>query len=422
MMHPKPNIIAYSYRYKWLILTMGFLANFCISGIGFTCMPVLFKEISLDFGLSLVQLGTLWSAFVIGQAIFFLPGGAIGDRLGIRTTVFLGCMIAAISYAGRGLSNNFEMLAIFMFISAPAFTFIQPNVTKTVSMWFKAENLGFVNGLTITGFASGATLGSLITATWLSPTVGGWQNIMYLYGFVSLTIGILWVLSVKEIKQDGMDAEIQLTRIPFKEAFRKIVHTRDVWFMLLAFTGIMSCLSPVLGYMAVYFENIGLEKSLAHTLFAVNFGSAAVGNLLLPSISDRIGLRKPVYIIGILIGCTSIFLFQVVGDTLLWIAVLGQGIGLAGVYSLSSTMVVQIRGIGPAYAGTALGLIMTITHLIAFISPIVGAKLAEIEPGRPFVLWAFLPMLAIISIIFIEETGARAKHRKVNPAKISANV
>jgi MFS family permease len=241
---------------------------------------------------------------------------------------------------------------------------------------------------------------------------------MFLYGAVAFIVGIVWVLTIREDRQDESGSEIKGSGVSFKDAFRRIAQTRDVWFMVIGFTGIMSCILPVMGYLAVYFENIGMEKSLAHTLVAVNFASAAVGNILLPAISDRIGLRKPIYLIAILIGCTSIFLIQMTRGIPLWLAVFGQGIGLAGAYSLSSTMVVQIKGIGHTYAGTALGVIMTIANLIAFISPIIGGALAEISPGWPFILWAGLPLLGIITIIFVKETGSRVMDREV---EITAN-
>lgn len=274
MSNKQPVVTSKTSRYAWYVLAMAFLANFCVSGISFTSMPVLFKEISLDFGLDLVQLGSLWSAFVIGQAIFFLPGGAIGDRLGIRKIVSLGCLIGALGCLGRGLSNNYATLAVFMFVSAPAFTFLQPNAIKAVSTWFEERRIGLAAGITLTGFASGAAVGSLITATRLSPLLGGWRNVMFLYGAVALIIGIIWFLTIKEPKQDESDKDIGGARVLFREAFFRVTHTRDVWLMAMAFVGIMCCISPIMGYLAVYFENIGLEKAVAHSLVAVNFGAA----------------------------------------------------------------------------------------------------------------------------------------------------
>lgn len=397
-----------SSKYAWYVLGIGFLINLCVSGVTVASIPVLFKEISLELGLDLVQLGSLWGAFSIGQACVLLPGGLIGDRLGIRIVVFLGCLIATVASIGRGLSHSFIILAVFTFLSAPALSFIQPNLIKAMSAWFEPRRFGLAGGITLAGFALGGAVGSLITATVLSPLLGGWRNVMFLYAAVAILLGIIWFFTIKEHGQGEGNKEVVRERIPFKEAFLKVIHIKDVWLMAIAFTGLMSCALAPLGYMPVYFENIGMEETLAHTLYSINFLAAAIGNILVPAISDRVGLRKAVYMVSIITAGVCVFLIPLVTSVPLWIVVIGMGIAGAGTFSISSVMTVEIRGVGSTYAGTALGVVLTIANLIAFTFPIIGGALAKGDPGLPFMLWAFIPIMSIITVIFIKETGYRA--------------
>ena len=46
-------------NYKWYILTLATLTNACVAAAPLICMTVLFKEISTDLGLNLVQVGLI---------------------------------------------------------------------------------------------------------------------------------------------------------------------------------------------------------------------------------------------------------------------------------------------------------------------------------------------------------------------------
>lgn len=43
-------------------------------------MPVLFKEISDDLGLSVAQIGTIWGLDPLAGVFIGLPGGLLADR------------------------------------------------------------------------------------------------------------------------------------------------------------------------------------------------------------------------------------------------------------------------------------------------------------------------------------------------------
>jgi hypothetical protein len=46
--------------YRWYILFLGAMSYFFIAGFSRMCMPVLFKEISEDIGLSMLEIGAVW--------------------------------------------------------------------------------------------------------------------------------------------------------------------------------------------------------------------------------------------------------------------------------------------------------------------------------------------------------------------------
>jgi MFS family permease len=70
-------------------------------------------------------------------------------------------------------------------------------------MWFQGRHLGTAQGIGAMGIGFGLMLGPLISATVLSPWLGGWRNVMYFYGGISVVMGILWLIFGREPVPEG---------------------------------------------------------------------------------------------------------------------------------------------------------------------------------------------------------------------------
>jgi nitrate/nitrite transporter NarK len=72
-----------------------------VVGLERMCMPVLFKEISLDLNLSLVSVGTIWGMDPLAGVLIAIPGGLLVDRFGIKRTLAVICILAGLLGALR---------------------------------------------------------------------------------------------------------------------------------------------------------------------------------------------------------------------------------------------------------------------------------------------------------------------------------
>jgi MFS family permease len=183
---------AYPSNFKWYMLALLTATGTFVSAIPFSCMPVLFKEISEDLGLSLVQIGTIWGTASLAGVFVSLIAGVLSDRFGLKFFLSVSCILVGVTGALRGLSNSFLTLMVTVFINGIVRLMIPISVTKTVGMWFKGNNLGMAMGIAAMGMGLGLMLGPMISATILSPLLGGWRSVLYLYGAISVIVGILW--------------------------------------------------------------------------------------------------------------------------------------------------------------------------------------------------------------------------------------
>ena len=73
-----------SFGYRWYVLILSASLGALAVAMPEICMSVLFKEISEELNLDLVQIGTVWGIVPLGSVASLIIGGAICDRFGVR--------------------------------------------------------------------------------------------------------------------------------------------------------------------------------------------------------------------------------------------------------------------------------------------------------------------------------------------------
>ncbi|MEE8413905.1 MAG: MFS transporter, partial [Dehalococcoidales bacterium] len=147
----------------------------------------------------------------------------------------------------------------------------------------------------------------------------------------------------------------------------------------------------------------------ADNTMAIFYGVSTISVIPLSSISDRLGSRKLILYPALLLTIISFSLIPYVDGIVIWILMILAGMFMDGFMSAIITLLLETEEIGQAYSGTALGVVFTIAQLGGVISPPLGNSLAGINPGLPFIFWAALSLAAMITLIFIKETGWRSK-------------
>ncbi len=115
--------------------------------------------IKAELRISDKQMGWVYSAFTLAYALFEMPTGAWGDRIGTRrvlTRVVLWWSSFTIATAA---SFNYASLLMIRFLFGAGEAGAFPNVTRTFSRWFPMTERGRAQGV----FFAGAHLGGGLT-------------------------------------------------------------------------------------------------------------------------------------------------------------------------------------------------------------------------------------------------------------------
>jgi sugar phosphate permease len=288
-------------RYKWYILALTMLAYGTVAGLERLCMPVLFKEISVDLSLSMVAIGTIWGMDPLAGVFVGLPGGLLADRFGVKRTLVTVCILAGIFSALRGLSVSFPSMAATMFLFGIMAAMTPSIVPKTAGVWFERKQIGIINAFIYMSSTIGAMISSMTAATLLSPLLGGWRNVLFLLGTPAVVVGLLWLFTGKEHPRPGdmlspsnpaAGTSSAPPPIPFRQAFTRVVRIKEVWIIGLISLTLWGANMGFMGYLPLYLRNIGWSPAAADGILTAFNGAFLAGSVPMVLLANRLRAHK----------------------------------------------------------------------------------------------------------------------------------
>lgn len=364
-----------------MVLTNIFVVAMPMMGIS-----VLSQEISQDLRLNLVQVGVVWGAGALPGMVTSLAGGVIGEKFGTKRVLVVSSLLAGLLGAARGLANDFLSITVLVLLVGALAPFVSMNGIKVAGQWFPPHQLGLANGLISMGMALGFLLGSLFSATTLSPLLGGWRNVLIVYGLVGASLSLPWFFAqslplYRQPNGQGMS---------MRAAVRQVIGLKNVWLLGLTLFGVSGSIQGLLGYLPLYLRGLGWEAAYAEVALSAFHAISMAFVLPIALWSDRLGSRKRLLLAAALMIVAGAGLLRFARGTWIGLAVLMAGLMRDGFMAIFMTMVIETDGVGPAYAGTALGMTMALGGLGNFLAPPLGNGLALWWPGAPFAFWARL--------------------------------
>lgn len=392
------------------------LVYFCLiscflNGLNIGMVPPLLPEIAAELSLTHTQIGIIWGAWFLGMMLFSLVGGAMADRFGVKRVIAGALIFSAIFCALRGFMPDFQGLTVAMFLFGASLAFIVPNITKGIGIWFGRTELGRANGILSISVGVGLVLGNMMGAAVLSPLLGGWRPTMWLTGAIAAVLFIVWIAGARERPVEEIAGEGAARQPGIWEGLKKVVRVRDLWFVCLIEFCLVGGFLAFQGFLPTMLVEKGMTAARAGLLLGLTLMSSGVFNVVGPSLSDKLGVRKPFVWPFLLLSSVGVSLvaFFMGGPLIAVLILIAVGVGVA--IPLLRTIVLEMDGIGPLHTGSAVGLIFVLNRLGAFILPVVMGVVIDFShlfwPG--FLLLGVLNLVAVRLCLAIKETGLRAK-------------
>jgi len=287
---------------------------FIISAIAFldrTNISVAGVEMRKEYAIDQVQLGWVFSAFLIGYALFQVPAGWLAARYGPRIVLtgallWWGLFTAATALIHPEGRSSLLLLALTRFALGIGESVVYPCGNQFLSRWIPAQERGKANGWIFAGVGAGSGITPpLITAIILW---GGWRASFYVCAAVGVAAAVLWFLLARDRPQEHPSVnaaelahiEAGLPRATTESAgpipWAAIFSSRNVWGLFVSYFAFGYVIWIFFSWFFIYLAEARHLDVRSSALFAMlPFLCMTVGCLVGGVINDRVSSRYGLY-------------------------------------------------------------------------------------------------------------------------------
>ena len=204
-----------------------------------------------DFGLTQAQMGTVFSAFLVGYTAFQVPSGGLADRISARRIFLVLCagfamltvLTALVGWRGIGvpwlIPELWLIRGLFGVVAAPTY----PTSGRTIAVTVPVRLQARANSMVLVSVGVGSALTPLLLAP--ASTRYGWRAALVLAAALSAVVGLLWWLLAPEEHHAASSAPTSL--VAESQASAKPLRTSSFWFLFASYL-----LQGYLGYIFIF--------------------------------------------------------------------------------------------------------------------------------------------------------------------------
>jgi len=364
-----------------------------ISYVDRTCISVSGPFLASDLGLSSVQMGFVYGAFILSYGLFAVPGGLLGDKIGGRKVITGLVLLFSLFTALTGLVHALWSLVLVRFLFGAAESSVGPNASKVLSKWLPPGKWGLAQGtMWMSGRIGGAFAPGMVVA--LQPFLG-WRGGFWFFaavGCIWATLFWFWYRDNPEDKSSVSEEELKtirgtenrahsahtFVRMPWARLFR----SRTIW----TICGMYFCFSYgwhfYMTWFPTYMKTHGFTTAQMGLYGGLPFFFGAFGCLAGGVLTDYVvkktgNVRNRRYIgaAGFFLMALCMFLVSTMENAMACVLTISMA-SFFGDLTLSSCWAVCMD-VGHEYAGTITGLMSTCGNIGGFLFPVVSGFLVQ---------------------------------------------
>jgi len=404
----------------FLLSTVAFLdrTNVSIAGVA----------ISEEYRLDKIQLGWIFSAFLIGYAGFQIPGGWIAVRFGPRrvltwAVLWWGAFTALTTAVPVSAASTLTLLILVRFGLGIGESVIYPAANQFVANWIPVQERGKANGWIFAGVGAGAGLTPpLLTAIIASH---GWRASFWFCAVAGVVAGMIWYFAARDRPDQhprvspaelthiraGIAAIPAMSRPPVP--WRQIASSRAIWALTLSYFTFGYVVWIFFSWFFIYLaeaRGLNLKTSALYTMlpFIAMTVCCLIGGAASDWITRRSGLRSGrcgLAVIALLLTAVFLVLGSMAQSAVVATIILAGG---AGAIYLSQS---SFWSVSADIAGPHAGVVSGVMNMGCQVG---GAITASLTPWiavhfgwtAAFIVAAALAVLGALAWLMVDPTRA----------------
>jgi ACS family glucarate transporter-like MFS transporter len=387
-----------------------------------TILSIAGPSIMKEFGISEVQMGSVYSAFLFSYALLMIPGGRMADRFGPRlvlTWMAFGSAVftALLAWAGTpGLGALFGIIPSFIIIRLAFGVFtapLYPTCTRMNANWIPTERRAGATGLANAGAGFGGAVSPLLF-TWMMAHYG-WRRSFILAGLATAALGAVWFFYVR----DHPDGTVPLeTKAPKRAPWLGLLTDRNVVLLTLGFFA-LDYFEYIFFYWIFYYlqeiRHLSTAQSAGYT--TVLFLAWVIMMPLGGWVSDRLGSRygqtiglRTVAIASLGLSAVLLFAGAAASEINTAVGLMSLALGFAACADVTFwAATIEVAG---EHCGAAGGIMNMGGNAGGFLAPIVTPYIA-VRAGWTWGLYfgCVMALASLVAWLFIDPERKSGRRR-----------
>ncbi len=236
---------------RWFLIFWLFVLS-AVSYLDRVNISIAGGSIADAYHLNDVQLGKVFSAMLVGYALFQTVGGRLADRYGPRRVLaggvaWWGIFTALTALVPANIAGALLVFVAVRFLLGAGEAVIYPSANQFIARWIPTTERGVANGWVFAGVGAGAGLTPLLITQIMVRY--GWRSSFWVCSIIGFAAGAVWFFSARDTPAEhpGVSAsELTLIRSGLTQGqpspgekglvpWGRVLQSREVWALTLSY-------------------------------------------------------------------------------------------------------------------------------------------------------------------------------------------
>jgi CP family cyanate transporter-like MFS transporter len=372
---------------RWMILLLAWFVAVNLRTVFVSVSPVL-PLIQKDLGLTFAESGLLFSIPTLMMGLFALPSGWMMERFGNKSFVSIALLFLLVGSMFRFYADGYLSLLVFTCLFSVGIGMAQPALIDLVKEWFP-DRSGTATGIYSSGYMIGSTIAAALTGTVLLSWMGhaSWRG-TFLFWSVPVGFALLaWMIVARNKENDQKTIEASDSIHSNKLSSVKLNWKNRTILLTIALFSTQSALFYMLitWLPAYYYDYLQWDLDKASIPLGIFSFIMIPSSLILPYLSDRIGARRPFFIVSGFVFLVGLMGLIQIPETLPWLWSILMGVPLTVFFVIGLALPIDL-GKGKE-VGIISGWMLSVGYAGSLLGSFAGGYLRDLTSTFTATLW-----------------------------------
>jgi MFS family permease len=381
-------------RNRWVILAVLFAVRATMA-FQFQSIAAVAPLLSGEFGVGLADIGVLIGLYFAPGVLLALPGGAIGQRFGDKTTVLGALLLMLAGSLVMAFASSWSLQIAGRLVGGAGGVILSVQMTKMLTDWFAGKEIATAMAIFVNSWPAGVAISLLVL-----PLIGTISGVSAVHLSVAALIGCGFVLLAIGYRSpmDTPVASAASSRLD-RNAAIAVIAAGLIWGLFNVGFAVIFSFGPSM--LVERGWSIASAGSAISIVLWLAVGSVPLGGYL----ADRTGRPQLLLVTGCIVFAMLMLLLPRSSAVISTIVAIGLVCG----YPAGPIMSLPAGVLQPATRAIGMGLFYTMYYAAMMLGPVIGGACAKWTGSAaaafdfgaamilacPVILWAFnrIPMI-----------------------------